>query len=150
MCSCNKRCLASIFRVKAVASSNHYIRRSGGLSSISPWQKTRQWRFRCKRLSFLFVPRYILAVNQGDLQYFTLKTDAIWSSETSVLTRTAELLHISENTILHCYCRENINSYKFIISFIMSSISSAALMYNKSRGRTVHTITCSHSALRTY
>jgi hypothetical protein len=73
--------------------------------------KARQWRYRCKRLSSLSVVRYILAANQWDSEAFTLKKETICFSEMSVLTRATRHHHIPEDSILHCYCREQARSY---------------------------------------
>jgi hypothetical protein len=43
---------------------------------------------------------------------FTLKMEAICSSETSIVTRTIRRYHVLEDSILHCYRRENIKSNK--------------------------------------
>jgi hypothetical protein len=65
--------------------------------------------------SFPPVVRYVLAANQGDSGSLTLKMKAICPSETSVLTRTTRRLHIAEDSILHCYRRENIESYIVVL-----------------------------------
>jgi hypothetical protein len=45
--------------------------------------------------------------NQRDSESFTLKMEAIYSFVTSVLTRTTRYHHIPEDSILHCYRRED-------------------------------------------
>jgi hypothetical protein len=66
--------------------------------------QTRQLRYRCKRLSSPSVARYILAADEEDLE-------SRYSSETSVITRTTLRRHIPGDGILHCYSRENTESY---------------------------------------
>jgi hypothetical protein len=44
------------------------------------------------------------------LNIFTLMTETIRSSDTSILTRSAQR-YIPEDAILHSHCRENLKSY---------------------------------------
>jgi hypothetical protein len=65
------------------------------------------------------------------------KIEVICSSEMSVLTRTTQLHHIPEDSIFHCYCRENVKSYivvlceRLIITFDKATACQQYLQVNR-------------------